>query len=140
MKRKDGLLKFCGEVMWLTQIIGRADNMYVGKVNGEWKYLSRQYLLWWLRDLLEIINVTNTFWEKLAFTQLYDFTKITDSLSTKKFPIHFLSYNLCENCVPLVKGLNNFKKHFTNWLPKIPYDILERYSYADVQRRLQARN
>ena len=61
MKRKDGLLKSWGEVMWLTQIIGRADNMYVGKVNGEWKYLSRQYLLWWLRDLLEIINVINMF-------------------------------------------------------------------------------
>ena len=35
---------------------GSQDNAYIGKVDGERKYLLRQYLLWNLKDLLDIIN------------------------------------------------------------------------------------
>ena len=35
---------------------GRQDNVYISKVDGEWKYLPRQYLFWTLKDLLDIIN------------------------------------------------------------------------------------
>ena len=38
---------------------GWTNNVYVGKVNGEWQYLLRQYLLWLLRDLLEVVNGKN---------------------------------------------------------------------------------
>ena len=62
---------------------GRQDNVYIGKVDGERKYLPRQYLLWTLKDLLNIINgsglhssnFVSTFSEKLNFSQLYDFIK-----------------------------------------------------------------
>ena len=62
---------------------GSQDNAYIGKVDGERKYLPRQYLLWTLKDLLDIINgselhssnFVSTFSEKLSFSQLYDFIK-----------------------------------------------------------------
>ena len=38
---------------------GREDNIYIGKLDKERKYLTRQYLLWSLNDLLEILNGTN---------------------------------------------------------------------------------
>ena len=57
---------------------GRQDNVYIGKVDGERKYLPWQYLLWTLADLLDIINggeihssnFVSTFSEKLSFSQL----------------------------------------------------------------------
>ena len=35
---------------------GRQDNVYIGKVDGERKYLPQQYLLRTLKDLLDRIN------------------------------------------------------------------------------------
>ena len=57
---------------------GRQDNVYIGKVDGERKYLPWQYLLWTLKDLLDIINgselhssnFVSTFSEKLSFFSL----------------------------------------------------------------------
>ena len=46
----------------------RKDRVYVGKIDGEHRYKQRLYLLWNLRDLLDIINgtgkvdVTDTFY------------------------------------------------------------------------------
>ena len=62
---------------------GRQDNVYIGKVHGEQKYLPRQYLLWTLKDSLDIINgselhssnLMSNFLEKLRFSQLCDFIK-----------------------------------------------------------------
>ena len=62
---------------------GRQDNVYISKVDGEWKYLPRQYLFWTLKDLLDIINgselhfsnFASTFSEKPSFSQHYDFIK-----------------------------------------------------------------
>lgn len=38
---------------------GRAENVHMGKVDDEREYLPYQYLLWTLRNLLEIINRTS---------------------------------------------------------------------------------
>ena len=62
---------------------GCLDNVYIGKLDGERKYLPWQYLLWTLKDLLDIINgselhssnFVSTFSEKQSFSQLYDFIK-----------------------------------------------------------------
>ena len=63
----------------------------MGKVNGERQYQQMQYLLWTLRELLEIVNgctqishlnsseeecYESKFNVKLTFCQLYDFIKI----------------------------------------------------------------
>ena len=39
--------------------LGRADNVYIGKIDGERQYLPRQYLLWSLKDLHDILNGTS---------------------------------------------------------------------------------
>ena len=53
---------------WLIEVLGRsdltytnpgrADNVYIGKIDGERQYLPRQYLLWSLKDLHDILNGT----------------------------------------------------------------------------------
>ena len=68
---------------------GRQVHVYIGRVDGERKYLPRQYLLWTLRDLLDIINGTesnfvSTFSEKLTFSQPYEFTKTHKQFIYKK--------------------------------------------------------
>ena len=68
---------------------GRNDNVYMGKVNGERQYQQKQYLLWTLRELFEIVNgctqishlnssecFESKFNVKLTFCQLYDFIKV----------------------------------------------------------------
>ena len=54
------------EVNWLKNYLerpemtyinpGKKDNVYVGKVDGKSMYVQKQYLLWTLRDTLDIIN------------------------------------------------------------------------------------
>ena len=53
---------------WLIEVLGRsdltytnpgrADNVYICKIDGERQYLPRQYLLWSLKDLHDILNGT----------------------------------------------------------------------------------
>ena len=102
-----GRLRKClddNQKVWLFELInrsditytnpGRADNVYIGKSEGKRKYLPKLYLLWSLRELLDIVNGTNeliytdeyrtfedAFGIKLTFSQLYDFVK-----SHKKLP------------------------------------------------------
>ena len=54
---------------WLIEVLGRSDltytnpgragNVYIGKIDGERQYLPRQYLLWSLKDLDDILNGTS---------------------------------------------------------------------------------
>ena len=54
---------------WLIELVGRSDltytnpgragNVYIGKIDGERQYLPRQYLLWSLKDLHDILNETS---------------------------------------------------------------------------------
>ena len=82
-EKKDWMIEFLSRSDMTYTNLGRQDNVYIGKVNGERKYLPRQYLLWTLKDLLDIINgselhsfnFVSTFLEKLTFSQLYDFIK-----------------------------------------------------------------
>ena len=65
---------------------GKKDNVYVGKVDGKSVYVQKQYLLWTLRDTLDIINGSEfegdpnkeasfpgKFEKKLSFAKLYNF-------------------------------------------------------------------
>ena len=59
---------------------GRKDNVYIGKTDGEWCYVQKRYLLWNLRDALEILNgqkgiFKEKFGEPLTFLNFYQFIK-----------------------------------------------------------------
>ena len=80
-------------------------------------YLHRQYLLWTLKDLLDIINgselhssnFVSTFSEKLSFSQLYDFIKSHKQfVYNKNIPHTSCLCDTCENVVLLAKSLNNY--------------------------------
>ena len=100
-------------------------------------YLHRQYLLWTLKDLLDIINgselhssnFVSTFSEKLSFSQLYDFIKSHKQfVYNKNIPHTPCLCNTCKNIVLLDKGLNNYKRLTASArLPKTPHDIVEKY-------------
>ena len=80
----------------------------MGEVDDEQKYLSSQYPIWALRDLLEIIHGTSesilqdsfsfvpSFLEKLTFCQVYDFIKSNKQLIYhKKDFTHVTSCDMC---------------------------------------------
>ena len=82
-------------------------------------YLHRHYLLWTLKDLLDIINgselhssnFVSTFSEKLSFTKLYDFIESHKQFGYNKNIPHTPSLcDACENIILLAKDLNNYKR------------------------------
>ena len=59
---------------------GKKDNVYIGKTDGEWCYVQKRYLLWNLRDALEILNgqkgiFKEKFGEPFTFLKFYQFIK-----------------------------------------------------------------
>ena len=114
------------EKRWLIEFLVRADltytnpgrkDVYIGKENPEWIYKQRLYLLWNLRDIIDIANGTGkieiansfiqTFNKSLTFSQLYDFLKTHKKYSyNKNIPHDSCLCDICENCVLLAKGLN----------------------------------
>ena len=100
--------------------------------------MSQQYLLWTLKDLLDIINGSElhssnfvpTFSEKLNFPQLYDFIKSDKQfVCNKNMPHTSCLCDTSENIVLLAKGLNNYKRLTASArLPETPHDIVEKYS------------
>ena len=82
-EKKDWMIEFLSWSDMTCTNPGCQDNVDTGKVDGEPKYLPRQYLLWTLKDLLDMINGSElhssnfvpSFSEKLSFSQLYDFIK-----------------------------------------------------------------
>ena len=118
-EKKDWMIEFLSRSDMTYTNPGRQDNVYIGKVDGERKYLPRQYLLWTLKDLLDIINgselhssnFVSTFSEKLSFSQLYDFIKSHKQfVYNKNIPHTSCLCDTCENIVLLAKGLNNYKR------------------------------
>ena len=55
-EKKDWMIEFLGRSDMTYTNPGCQDNVYIGKADGERKYLPRQYLLWTWKDLLEIMN------------------------------------------------------------------------------------
>ena len=60
---------------------GKKDHVYLDRSNGERKYEQKRYLLWPLRDLLNILNTpkndsyVDSYREELTFSVLYRFLK-----------------------------------------------------------------
>ena len=144
--KKAWLIDFLGRNDITYTNPGRADNVYIGKVEGERKYMPRQYLLWTLRDLLEIINGTHelvlqscsnfvsSFSEKLTFSQLYDFIKTHKQfIYNKNIPHASCLCDTCKNAVLLAKGLNR-KKNISCKVSETPHDIVEDYSCSSDEK------
>ena len=115
---------------------GRKDHVYVGKIDGERRYKQLLCLLWNLHDLPDIINgtekvdVTDTFYQNfknlLTFSQLYDFVKYhKEYCYNQNIPHGSCLYEVFENCVLLVKGLNT---RLPCPLSTNPYELMERFS------------
>lgn len=132
-EKKDWMYDFLSRSDMTYTNPGRKDTKYIKKVNGERTYLPKQYLLWTLRDTLEIINgesskFYDSFSEKLSFAQLYDFIKTNKQfVFNNKIPQSSCLCETCENIVLLAKGLNR-NLQSEHKLPENPHDIVEAYS------------
>ena len=95
---------------------GKNDH-FTKKVNGEKIHVQKRYLLWPLRDVLEILNGSEmssgegfeaNFEKKLSFTLFYKFIKARKQyIFNSKIPQYTCLCEVCENAVLLAKGLHN---------------------------------
>ena len=144
-EKKDWVIEFLSLSDMTYTNAGHQVNISIGKVDGEWKYLPRQYLLWTLRDLLDIINGTesnfvSTFLEKLTFSQLYDFTKTHKQfIDNKDIPHTSCLCDTCENTIFLAKGLNK-RLPSPSRLPENSHDIVEKYSCSSGNKQCISNN
>ena len=117
---------------------GKKDHIYVGKIDGISQYVQKQYLLWTLRDVLDIINgnvmagvnvnesFQSVFQRKLSFGQLYHFIKTHKQyIFNKNIPHSSCLCEVCENTCLLATGIN---KSLNLSIPTNPHDLVERYS------------
>ena len=63
---------------------GKNDNVYLGKINGKKKYEQKQYFLWPLKDIIDVLNDSELsgneyfpqkFNRKIRFCEFYRFIK-----------------------------------------------------------------
>ena len=119
---------------------GRKDNVYVGKINGERAYVQKRFLLWTIRDIVDIANgingevsemefFSNVFESKLTFVPLYNFLKSHKQyIFNRDIPHSSCLCEICENSVLMAKGIS---KSLTNEMKDVslnPHDIVEQYS------------
>ena len=111
---------------------GKKDHVYVGKSNGERKYEQKRYLLWPLRDLLNILNTpendsyVDTYGEELPFSVLYRFLKEHKQyIFNKNIPCNACLCEICKNAVLLSKGVSSIAPVK---IPTDPHTIVEHYS------------
>ena len=117
------------------QTPGRKDNLYVGKEYGQRKYLQKRYLLWNIRDLLEIVNgrgdidddsFQSKFNKKITFWQLYKFLKEHKEYKfNKNFPHESCAREVCEKVRLLILSINRKLKDPIKKLSLDINDIVE---------------
>ena len=115
---------------------GRKDNVYAGKKDGERQYVQKRYLLWSLKELLEILNGAKTdcgassletfgnkFGKDLTFSTLYNYVKSRIQLIfNRDIPHGSCLCEICENACLLAKGINKSKK---TSLETNPHDLVK---------------
>ena len=144
-EKKDWMIEFLSRSDMKYTDLGRQVNVYVEKVDDEQKYLPREYFLWTLSDLLDIINgiesnFVSTFSEKPRFSQLYDFTKTHKQfIYNKDTPHTSCLCDTCENTVLFAKGLNK-RLPSSSRLPENPHDIVEKYSCSSDNKQCMSNN
>ena len=113
---------------------GKKDH-YTEKVNGEKSHGQKRYLLWPLRDILDMLNesdisvgdsLKDMFEKELSFTLFYKFIKAREQyIFNCKIPQNTCLCETCENVVLLAWGLNQACKKS---IPCVPHAIVEEYS------------
>ena len=115
---------------------GRKDHVYICKKDGERQYCQKRYLLWNMRDLLNILNgnevagsttgvetFVGRFEKPLSFSLLYNFIRNQIQLIyNQNIPQGSCLCEVCENSCVLAKGIN---KCANTDLPTNPHDIVE---------------
>ena len=99
---------------------GKKNQRYVGKENGKSKFVSIRYLLWIIRDFLDIINgcsgivqnetddFSTIFDKNLTFRQLYKFLKEhKEFVFNKDIPQASCLCEICDNLIFLVRALSS---------------------------------
>ena len=112
---------------------GKKDNVYVGKVDGERRYEPKRYLLWPIRDILNILNMSDAeesyvqaFDDKLSIRMLHRFlNKHKQYIYNKRIRYNTYLCEICENTVLLSKGI---ARVFSSNIPTNPHIIEEHYS------------
>ena len=118
------------ENQWLVQFLNRPDisyttparkdNVYLGKFDKVKKFAQKRYLLWSIRDIMDLINgpkivesdsVMDTFelqfGKKLTFRQLYGlFKRNKQYIFNRKIPQWSCLCEIYENAIFLANGLN----------------------------------
>ena len=118
---------------------GKNDNVCIGKTNGSRVYEQKRYLLWPIRDILEILNgnslseestFVSTFDTELSFSLFYRFLKMHKQyIYNSKITHNSCLCEICENASLLGKGLDNGSKRVQ--ISTDPRGIVERYSCDD---------
>ena len=111
----------------------KKDNVYIGKVDGKRRYEQKRYLLWPMRDILNIFNMSDAeesyaqaFDDKLPFMMLHRFlNEHKQYLYNKRIPHNTCLCEICENTVLLSKGI---APAFPSNIPTDPHTIAEHYS------------
>ena len=120
---------------------GRKDHVYIEKKDGERQYCQNRYLLWNLRDLLNILNgnevagstagvetFDDRFEKPLSFSLLYTFIRNRKQFHYKQnIPQGPCLCEVCENSFLLAKGINKCVKGVN--LPANPHEIVEKNCY-----------
>ena len=111
---------------------GKKDHVYIGKSNGERKYEQKRYLLWPLRDLLNILNTPendsyiDTYGEELPFSVLCRFLKEHKQyIFNKNIPHNVCLCEICKSAVLLSKAVPSIAPAK---IPTDPHTIVEHYS------------
>ena len=110
---------------------GRNDSIYLGKVNGVKHFEQKRFLLWPLRDLVDILNGNNeaaggeeTFPQKfgrnLRFTEFYKFVKKHKQyVFNSKIPHYNCLCEICENTI-LLAARHSTSLHTRRRYQRIP--------------------
>ena len=119
---------------------GRKDNVYVGKINGERAYVQKRFLLWKIRDVVDIANGINgeanemqkfsdVFESKLTFVQLYSYLKSHKQyVFNRDIPHSSCLCEICENAVLMAKGICKSLNNKMKYVSTNPHDLVEQYS------------
>ena len=122
----------------------RKDNIYVGKVDGERKYFQVRYLLWTIKEALNIANGSDitegaesfvaTFDKQLTFRQMYSFLKKHKEIKwNQNIPHESCTCEVCENTKLFIRRFNEKIKNASK-LPEDEKKIVEKLTCQKTTR------
>ena len=122
----------------------RKDNVYVGKIEGERRYLQVRYLLCTIREVQCIANTREsegvessffeTFQKELTFRQVYTYLKKHKEIKwNRNVPHESCTCEICENIKLFVRSLN---QHINQKIPEDERKIAETYSCSKENRNI----